>query len=258
MAQRSFAGNNCSLTRRSLLSASTASCVVPPHHIFPSHASVLLTQAQSEAAFARAEPSVVCLKTPSNGILLGSGVLWTDNAIVTRRESLPAPIIGTQVLVECTRGSAIAYVAGTDPNRGLTALLLERSSQRVGVPISLSGGTSDLRVGQAVLEVARDVDGSFLSTGVVSSAKRDLNDIGAPMSAGGAIQTDCSWRSSASRGAALVDSSGALIGLLAATYGALASKQNSSSGLTLALPLQSLTERVPSLLAFGEAGRLTA
>lgn len=215
-----------------------------------------------ESAFDSTARSVVSVLN-TNGDTTGSGILFVrcstgQLGIATRRESLQSPIVGTPTPVFLEDGMQMdAYVAGTDPVYGLAALLLADQLAKTAKPVDLqlTKVPNAPHVGQTVLAVGREREEAFVSGGIVSAPARDLDGIGAPTNAGGALQCDCKWHSPASAGGALVTTSGRCIGMLASTYGSVESKRSGTSGVTFAQPTELLLARVPRLLAYGEPGR---
>ncbi len=221
-----------------------------------------------EEVAAAVEPSVVSIQVTSNqgsgegsGIIMDtSGHVLTNNHVVEGAGSdgvsvvlsdgrtYPATIVGTD------QSTDLAVVKMTNPPSDLTAARF--------------GDSSAVKVGQPVMALGNPLGLSdTVTTGIVSALNRPVITTGSqsqsPFGGGGssdpvvtnAIQTDAAINPGNS-GGALVDGSGAVIGInssIASLSDSQASSQSGSIGLGFAIPVNEATAVAKELIANGKA-----
>ncbi|MFI5686852.1 S1C family serine protease [Streptomyces sp. NPDC051636] len=222
-------------------------------------------------------PSVVEIKaTLSNGSSTGSGVIITSNGeIVTNNH-----VISGASSIKVTTSDGKSYTAeavGTDSSKDLALLKLQGAS---GLKAATLGNSSGVQVGDTVVAIGspEGLTGTVTS-GIVSALNRDVTvstdenpgqsqggdgqwpfqfggrqfngDTGSSTTTYKAIQTDASLNPGNS-GGALIDASGAIIGINSAMY---SSAQSSSSadagsiGLGFAIPSNTVKSDLAELRA---------
>lgn len=174
-----------------------------------------------EQAAARAIPSVVKLETAiGDQTEEGSGiVLSTDGFILTNNHVVAAPdprqtgvAMHTAATFADGRSAPFAII-GADTSTDIAVVRVQGIS---GLRPIAMGSSAGLHVGQSVIAIGAPLglDGT-VTTGVISALHRPVSGIVGPGSGDAvldAIQTDATM-SPGSSGGALVDTSGALIGL---------------------------------------------
>ncbi|WP_298446590.1 trypsin-like peptidase domain-containing protein [Gordonia sp. (in: high G+C Gram-positive bacteria)] len=184
-----------------------------------------------------------------SGVVLNSdGTILTNNHVVSAGGSTPAQ----EVLVSFSDGTVSkARVIGTDPTSDIAVIKTEKTGL---TPIPI--GTSDnLSVGQDVIAIGSPLglEGT-VTTGIISALNRPVSTSGADGSTESvidAIQTDAAINPGNS-GGALVNASGALIGINTAIATLGASEGSSGSiGLGFAIPIDQAM-RVANQLIKGE------
>jgi len=202
-------------------------------------------------------PSVVSITVAAgNEVGSGSGVvlsedgtILTNNHVVSAGGSRPA----SEVLVSFNDGSrAKARVIGADSTSDIAVLKAEKTGLR---PITV-GTSKNVSVGQDVIAIGSPLglDGT-VTTGIISSLNRPVSTSGADGSVESvidAIQTDAAINPGNS-GGALVNSSGALIGIntAIATLGE-SSGSGGSIGLGFAIPIDQAMRVAQQLLDGGK------
>lgn len=177
----------------------------------------------------------------------GSGFLWDELGHVVTNYHV---VQGAQrVQVRLDSGTAIeATFVGASPDHDLAVVRLR------DLPASLKpipvGTSKDLRVGQAVFAIGNPFGLSrTLTSGIISALDRRL-----PTARGrevmGVIQTDAAINPGNS-GGPLIDSSGRLIGVNTA----IISGSGNSAGIGFAVPVDTVNQIVPQLIAKGKVPR---
>lgn len=140
-----------------------------------------------------------------------------------------------------------ATVVGVDPDKDIAVLQLRRKD---GVKLSLTpiklGTSKGLKVGQFTMAIGNPFGlDHTLTTGVISGLGREVRSpTNRPIS--NVIQTDASINPGNS-GGPLLDSSGSLIGMNTAIY----TMSGSSAGIGFAIPVDTLSQVVSSILRDG-------
>jgi putative serine protease PepD len=250
--------------------ALTVSSTGLPHSAVANHTrgGVLLGDSVQQVT-ARVLPSVVKLETTvgllsfeGSGVVLRSdGLVVTNNHVVAVPEELtkgPHPVTRTATFFD-GRTTAFAMVGG-DPASDIAVVRVQDATDLK--PITL-GSSANLHIGQEVIAVGSPLgmDGT-ITTGIISALHR-------PVSAAGdltqddavldAIQTDAAINPGSS-GGALLDSNGALVGLVAAFATATVDYVNGpggSIGLGFAIPVDQAARIAGQLAVSGEAVHAT-
>ncbi|WP_420040839.1 S1C family serine protease [Gordonia sp. MP11Mi] len=184
----------------------------------------------------RVLPSVVSITVASgrqvgsgSGVVLdSSGVILTNNHVVQGAE---------QVLVSFNDGSrAQAKVLGADPVSDIAVIKADKSGL---TPITI-GASNNLSVGQEVIAIGSPLglEGT-VTTGIISALNRPVSTSGSDSTTESvidAIQTDAAINPGNS-GGALINSSGALIGVNTAIATTGAEGETGSIGLGFAIPV---------------------
>jgi putative serine protease PepD len=220
-----------------------------------------------EQVAAKVVPSVVKLETNvGTHSEEGSGIILTaDGLVLTNNHVVAMPPVGpggqgagATTTATFSDGRTAAFsVVGTDPTSDIAVIRVTGVS---GLTPIAFGSSANLRVGQSVLAVGSPLglEGT-VTTGIISALDRPVSTVG---DAGNqdtvldAIQTDAAINPGNS-GGALVDMSGALIGMNSAiaTVGGDSSpeSQNGSIGLGFAIPADQAKRIADQLIATGKA-----
>ncbi|WP_237567974.1 S1C family serine protease [Mycolicibacterium lacusdiani] len=217
----------------------------------------------------RVLPSVVKLETTvgllsfeGSGVIFRSdGLVMTNNHVVAVPEELttgPHPVTRTATFSD-GRTASFAMVGG-DPASDVAVVRVEDAEHLL--PIAL-GSSADLHVGQEVMAVGSPLgmDGTVTS-GIISALHRPVSaagDITQDDAVLDAIQTDAAINPGSS-GGALVDSTGALVGLIAAFATATVDYVNGpggSIGLGFAIPVDQAARIAGQLAVSGVAVHAT-
>ena len=185
------------------------------------------------------------LEVPEEGT--GSGFIWDEQGhIVTNYHVIRG---AQEVLVRLSdRSSWKAKLVGVEPSKDIAVLAIEAPAGDLRpVPV---GRSSDLQVGQKVFAIGNPFGfDQTLTTGVVSALGRSIrNPMGQTID--GVIQTDAAINPGNS-GGPLLDSAGRLIGMNTMIY----SPSGTSAGIGFAVPVDTVNEVVPQLIAHGRVIR---
>ncbi len=210
---------------------------------------------------ARVLPSVVSIivqagrQTGSgSGVVLSEdGTILTNNHVVSAGGTAPADT----VLISFSDGSrAKAKVIGTDPTSDIAVVKAEKTGL---TPITV-GTSNNLSVGQDVIAIGSPLglEGT-VTTGIISALNRPVStagEDGTTESVIDAIQTDAAINPGNS-GGALVNSSGALIGIntAIATLGGGSEGVSGSIGLGFAIPIDQAMRVANQLASGGKVSR---
>ena len=218
---------------------------------------------------AKVLPSVVKLETAiglqsseGSGIILRSdGLILTNNHVVSVPERLgTGPGDVTRLATFADGRTAPFVVVGGDPFGDIAVVRVQNISGLV--PITL-GSPNHLVVGQDVVAVGSPLgmDGT-VTTGIISALHRPVSSRGESaddQTVLDAIQTDAAINPGNS-GGALVDMSGSLIGVNAAsatTGGDYVNGPGGSIGLGFAIPVDQAIRIADQILATGKASHAT-
>jgi len=185
------------------------------------------------------------LEVPEEGT--GSGFIWDEQGhIVTNFHVIRG---AEEVLVRLSdRSSWKARLVGVEPSNDIAVLAIEAPAGDLRpVPV---GRSSDLQVGQKVFAIGNPFGfDQTLTTGIVSALGRSIrNPMGQTID--GVIQTDAAINPGNS-GGPLLDSAGRLIGMNTMIY----SPSGTSAGIGFAVPVDTVNEVVPQLIAHGRVIR---
>ena len=195
-------------------------------------------------------PSVVAVEVGAsqNGDFVqtasGSGVVFDATHIITNHHVVEG---ASAVQVVLSDGRVYeAQVVGSDPLTDVAVLSVQAPDL---APISL-GSTEELAIGAPSVAVGSPLGldgGPSLSVGVISALGREVQT-GPDVVLYGMIQTDAPITNGSS-GGALVDSSGALIGITTA----VGASQLGIEGIGFATPIEIVSRVVEDIIATGEA-----
>lgn len=256
------------LIRRPALTTTLAP--IPPPPATPAVSSVDLpapARVTYNAAVQRAAPSVVNIYTqrlvrervaPSLGELfgefmpryrqriersLGSGVIVDEDGHIVTNHHVIANADSISVQLEDGR-VAEAHIVGRDPDTDLAVLKINLSP----LPVAVFGRSDQLKVGDVVLAIGNPIGLTHTVThGIVSATSRQQLGI-APLE--DFIQTDAPINFGNS-GGALVDSSGALIGINTA----IVAKNLGVEGIGFAIPVNMVRGVLGDIIAHGRVIR---
>ncbi|MFM7505682.1 MAG: S1C family serine protease [Rubrivivax sp.] len=174
---------------------------------------------------------------------LGSGVIVAPQGYLLTNHHVVAG--ASEIEVQLTDGrNAAATVVGSDPDTDIAVL-------RIGLPGALPvmrlGDVRALRVGDPVLAIGNPFNvGQTVTSGIVSALDRP----GAASQFQNFIQTDAAINPGNS-GGALVDASGALVGINTAIF----SRSGGSMGIGFAVPVDTARSVMEQIIAGGEVRR---
>lgn len=177
----------------------------------------------------------------------GSGFLWDNEGHVVTNYHVIRGSSQAKVSITTKDGSwrtFVARVQGVDPDKDVAVLSLDLDGLKVK-PVKL-GSSSSLRVGQSALAIGNPFGlDHTLTTGVISGLGREVRSpSGKPIS--NVIQTDAAINPGNS-GGPLLDSKGQLIGMNTAIF----TMSGTSAGIGFAVPSDTLSQIVPTLLRDG-------
>ncbi len=205
--------------------------------------------------FNAASPSVVHITTAELRFLsnydvteiprgTGTGLIWSeDGYIVTNAHVVQIHQAERWYVKLADNTTHEARVVGVEPMYDIAVLKIDVGRRKLQtIPI---GRSSDLQVGQNVYAIGSPFGlDQTLTTGVISGLGRELNtEHGRILDV---IQTDAAINPGNS-GGPLLDSAGRLIGMNTAIY----SQSGSSSGVGMAVPVDSINRVVPDLIRYG-------
>ena len=175
----------------------------------------------------------------------GSGFLWDEDGTVITNYHVIARALGggsREISVAVNGTHYEATVLNADPSHDIAVLRVLGTPRNLR-PLPL-GTSRDLRVGQFVAAIGNPFGlDQTLSTGVVSALNRTIQT-NAGNTLSGVIQIDADINPGNS-GGPLLDSAGRLIGMNTAIY----SPSGVSSGIGFAVPVDTINEIVPELVA---------
>lgn len=213
-------------------------------------------EANSTEIFAKASPSVVFVTSSAlrrNRFTFniteipkgaGTGFIWDQNGLVVTNFHVIAGADKLTVSIQ-DQGDFDAEVVGVAPERDLAVLrLLEPPEELTVLPL---GDSSELAVGRKVLAIGNPFGlDTTLTVGVVSALDREIQSP-SNRRIRGVIQTDAAINPGNS-GGPLLNSLGQLIGVNTAIY----SPSGASAGIGFAIPVNTVKEVVPQLIAYGK------
>ena len=217
-------------------------------------------EANTTEVFQRASPAVVFVTSSelrrqrfTRNVMeiprgAGSGFVWdakaglvvTNYHVVAGADRLAITLADEQ--------SFQAEVVGLAPERDLAVLrLMDPPADLTELPL---GNSSELSVGRKVMAIGNPFGlDTTLTVGVVSALDREIQSP-SNRSIRGVIQTDAAINPGNS-GGPLLNSLGQLIGVNTAIY----SPSGGSAGIGFAIPVNTVIEVVPQLIAFGKIMR---
>ncbi len=208
--------------------------------------------------FERCSPSVVYItslaRRPVNFFEMtevpqgtGSGFVWdrqghvvTNFHVIENSDSL--------VVTLADQSNWKATVVGVEPDKDLAVLRI--GAPEAKLPPILVGASRDLKVGQKVFAIGNPFGlDETLTTGIVSALGRTIESV-TGRKIQDVVQTDAAINPGNS-GGPLLDSAGRLIGVNTQ----IASPSGASAGIGFAVPVDTVNEVVPQLIAHGRVIR---
>jgi len=173
----------------------------------------------------------------------GTGFVWDKSGLIVTNFHVIAGAHKLTVTVQ-DRSEYDAEVIGVAPEKDLAVLrIVEPPKDLVTLPL---GDSSELEVGRKVLAIGNPFGlDTTLTTGIVSALGREIQ---APSNRKirGVIQTDAAINPGNS-GGPLLNSLGQLVGVNTAIY----SPSGASAGIGFAIPVNTVKDVVPQLIAYG-------
>ena len=174
---------------------------------------------------------------------LGSGVIISPSGYILTNNHVIEGADEIEVILNDTR-KAKAKVIGTDPDTDLAILKIELDK----LPVIVLGNSDTLAVGDAVLAIGNPFGvGQTVTGGIVSALGRNQLGINTFENF---IQTDAAINPGNS-GGALVDVSGALMGINTAIY----SRSGGSMGIGFAIPVSTAKQVLEGIVKDGQVTR---
>ena len=172
----------------------------------------------------------------SGVIISPSGYILTNNHVVEGADEIEVVLLDAR--------KAKAKVIGTDPETDLAILKIELDK----LPVIVLGNSDALQIGDPVLAIGNPFGvGQTVTGGIVSALGRSKLGINTFENF---IQTDAAINPGNS-GGALVDSSGALMGINTAIY----SRSGGSMGIGFAIPVSTAKQVLESIVKDGQVTR---
>ncbi len=212
-------------------------------------------EANSTEIFSKASPSVVFVTNTALRRSIfnldvqeiprgsGTGFVWDSSGLIVTNFHVIANAHKLTVTLQDQSDHA-AEVIGVAPEKDLAVLRIQNPpSGLVSLPM---GDSSELSVGRKVLAIGNPFGlDTTLTTGIVSALGREIY---APSNRKirGVIQTDAAINPGNS-GGPLLNSLGQLIGVNTAIY----SPSGASAGIGFAIPVNTVKDVVPQLIAYG-------
>lgn len=216
-------------------------------------------EANTTEVFSRASPSVVFVtssKLRRNRFSLniseiprgaGSGFVWDESGLIVTNFHVVAGADRLTVTLQ-DQSEHTAEVVGLAPERDLAVIrLVDAPDNLTALPL---GDSSELSVGRKVLAIGNPFGlDTSLTVGVVSALEREIQSP-SNRRIRGVIQTDAAINPGNS-GGPLLNSLGQLVGVNTAIY----SPSGASAGIGFAIPVNTVKEVVPQLIAYGKIMR---
>jgi S1-C subfamily serine protease len=213
-------------------------------------------EANTTEVFSNASPSVVYVTSSalrrqmfSLNVMeipqgAGSGFVWDDSGLIVTNYHVVARANKLTVTLSDQR-EFDATVVGLAPERDLAVLrLIDPPEGLIELPL---GDSSELSVGRKVLAIGNPFGlDTTLTVGVVSALGREIQSPSG-RKIRGVIQTDAAINPGNS-GGPLLNSLGQLVGVNTAIY----SPSGASAGIGFAIPVSTVKEVVPQLIAYGK------
>lgn len=216
-------------------------------------------EANTTEVFSKASPAVVFVTSSqlrrqmfSANVMeiprgAGSGFIWDKSGLIVTNFHVIAGADRLKVTLQ-DQSEHDAEVIGVAPDRDLAVLRLLDPPENLDVlPL---GDSSELSVGRKVLAIGNPFGlDTSLTVGVVSALDREIQSP-SNRRIRGVIQTDAAINPGNS-GGPLLNSLGQLIGVNTAIY----SPSGANAGIGFAIPVNTVKEVVPQLIAYGKIMR---
>ena len=213
-------------------------------------------EANTTEVFSNASPSVVYVTSTtlrrqmfSLNVMeipqgAGSGFVWDDSGLIVTNYHVVARANRLTVTLSDQREFE-AKVVGLAPERDLAVLrLIAPPDELIELPL---GDSSELSVGRKVMAIGNPFGlDTTLTVGVVSALGREIQSPSG-RKIRGVVQTDAAINPGNS-GGPLLNSLGQLVGVNTAIY----SPSGASAGIGFAIPVNTVKEVVPQLIAYGK------
>ena len=213
-------------------------------------------EANTTEVFSNASPSVVYVTSTalrrqmfSLNVMeipqgAGSGFVWDDSGLIVTNYHVVARANRLTVTLSDQR-EFDAKVVGLAPERDLAVLrLIAPPDELIELPL---GDSSELSVGRKVMAIGNPFGlDTTLTVGVVSALGREIQSPSG-RKIRGVVQTDAAINPGNS-GGPLLNSLGQLVGVNTAIY----SPSGASAGIGFAIPVNTVKEVVPQLIAYGK------
>lgn len=190
-------------------------------------------------------PAVARVEVPDGdgGSRSASGVVFRDDGYLLTS----ALVVGTagEVAVVLAGDVLAGEVVGADPETDVAVVRVDGA----GLPTAVLGTAAGLRVGQPVVAVGSPRGlrgGPSVTTGIVSGVQRRIDRDGGP-ALHGMVETDAPVHAG-SAGGAVVDASGAVVGIVAGVAG-----DGTGPGLAVAVPIDVARAVAADIVADGHA-----
>ncbi|GAB5450656.1 MAG: trypsin-like peptidase domain-containing protein [Halioglobus sp.] len=173
----------------------------------------------------------------------GTGFVWSEQGLIVTNYHVVAGAHRLTVTL-ANRSEHNADIIGVAPEKDLAVLRIANPPDNLStLPL---GDSSELTVGRKVLAIGNPFGlDTTLTTGIVSALGREIQAPG-NRKIRGVIQTDAAINPGNS-GGPLLNSLGQLIGVNTAIY----SPSGASAGIGFAIPVNTVKEVVPQLIAYG-------
>jgi len=180
--------------------------------------------------------------TPQQQVGLGSGVIVAPEGYLLTNQHVVED--ATEIEVQLADGrSTRARIVGSDAETDIAVLKIELDK----LPVVALGDVRALQVGDSVLAIGNPFNvGQTVTAGIVSAL--DRKQTGTPFQ--NFIQTDAAINPGNS-GGALVDASGALVGINTAIF----SRSGGSMGIGFAVPVDTAREVMEAIVRGGKVSR---
>jgi len=177
----------------------------------------------------------------------GSGVIISQDGYILTNNHVVENATRVEVALHDNR-KVDAIVVGNDPLTDLAVIKIDETN----LPAAFLGNSENIKVGQWVMAIGNPLSlSSTVTAGIISATGRDIGIINDSYGVNNFIQTDAAINPGNS-GGALVDLSGAVIGINSAIY---ASRTGSFIGYGFAIPINLAKSVAEDLISNGKVNR---
>jgi Do/DeqQ family serine protease len=176
----------------------------------------------------------------------GSGVIISDKGYIVTNNHVIRGATDVEITLSDNR-KFDAEVMGTDPSTDIAVLKISGTD----LPVIGLANSDDIKIGEWVLAIGNPYDlTSTVTAGIISAKGRDISILDGESNVESFIQTDAAVNPGNS-GGALVNTSGALIGINTAIY----APSGTYAGYSFAVPINLVKKVMQDLIDFGEVKR---